>query len=127
MKRLMSTLLIFTLLLTGCSKGKPKNMPQDVYDQGVRLANVIDNYYGGTATLDDIDEMSDEVFDALQIGYDNRTSDEKFQIIKITGILTDIGLAMTDMYLSIATQDGKDEGSKKLRQAQKDLKKALGM
>lgn len=126
MKRILPVILALTVLLTGCVNGKPKDMPQDVYDQGVRVVNIIDDYYKGSATLDQVKTIRDEAANYVS---DRWSSDlpamEQLQITKVNNCLVSISNALNDLDFGQLLNKNQDESAEKLKTAQKELKKVL--
>lgn len=128
MKRLLPVILALLLALTGCAKSKPKDMPQDVYDQGARVVNVIDEYYKGTTTLDQVKSVRDEAADYVSKQWSSSLPvNEQLQITKVNNCLISMANALNSFEYGQLINKDPDAASEELKKAQKELKKALNM
>ena len=128
MKRLIAFVLMIAFLLTGCAKGKPKDMPQDIYDQGVILVNVIDDYFKGNATIEQIKSTKDDVTDyVLNKNTNDLSVNETIKTVEIGNCLTSISLALNDLEYGWAMDKNQKDSEKKFKDAYKKLKQTLNM
>ena len=128
MKRIIIVLLC--LLICGCSaqKGKPKDLPQDVYDiaAGIipEIEKVIDSGADPSATAGKINDAVTKIsgiFDGL---------DKVSEMNKTTTVMNDlskIGLSLTKLSTSWLTKSDDDASMKDLKEGLKKLKKDIGM
>ena len=128
--RLFAMLMALTLL-AGCGspKGKPKDLPQDVYDMGVAVVEVIEKYLDGSISLQELSDGHSSVSSELTAYCESAdlSIDEGIKTTAVLNADATISLALSKLSLSVATESGEKEAKNQLKDGLKKLKKALGM
>ena len=132
MKRILVVISILAFVLVGCGKkGKPDDVPQEVYDALVPLVNTLDEYIKGDADLDDLQTASSKASDYIVAFYENSdaapTSPEYRKGTALISDTSKLSLALSKSYLSIGTGSNDKDTIKEVKEILKSLKKNIGM
>ena len=118
-------LLVVALCVTGCGKNKPKNLPQEAYDQGVRVVSAIEKYYDGELTFETLKEICDEAKDLI-FNYDtqNLSALESAEVAILSTELVRLSMVLTNV-----KNDSMFEGnsSEELKPVYEELKESLNL
>ena len=130
MKKLILLVMAMVLALTACGKkGKPDEVPQEVYDALVPLVSALDEYVKGEIDLDDLKRANDAADAVIMPFYESNTelsTSEKLKAASLLHEMTQLSLLFSKSYLSIATEEDAPE-KKEFKSICKSLKKELGM
>lgn len=130
MKKLILLVMAMVLALTACGKkGKPDEVPQEVYDALVPLVSTLDEYVKGEIDLDDLKRASDAADAVIMSFYESNTelsTSEKLKAASLLHEMSQLNLLFANSYLSIATEEDAPE-TKEFKSISKSLKKELGM
>lgn len=124
-KKVLCLIMVCVFLLSGCGKDKPKYMPEEVYDQGVRVVKAIDKYYAGEMTLDMVGRICDEA-EAVVSNFDTQNLSvlESSDVAIMGTELSRVSLIITNMkYDSMFGEDSSQE----FKSVYEDLKEMLNM
>lgn len=131
MKRILVVISILAFVLAGCGKkGKPDDVPQEVYDALVPVVTALDDYIKGDSSIGTLRSDIESGSKFVQNYYSEHTDlsvDEKLKGSKVLNTMSKLDLTLAKSYLSVATDltDNTDIGA--LKEINKTLKNALGM
>ena len=129
MKRVV-LLIMLTLILTGCGKkGKPADMPQDVYDVGIDALKVVNNYLNDEADIEETFDLFDRITEDFLMdteNYEKLNTDAKLSSLGVSSTLVKMSLKLQSIKNSwfVATDISADK--KELKKLRDDLKSKLG-
>lgn len=124
-KTILSIILIFVVVsLTGCHD-KPKDLPQDVYDASVAIADAVDSYLAGKMSFDDMSDIFDEkaeiVIEILQM---DLPVNESIKTLDVSNCIVKMRLDIADLTIAEVTKNF-GTSKKDLKKDNKELKRAL--
>ena len=128
MKRIIIVLLC--LLICGCSaqKGKPKDLPQEVYDIAAGIVPAIEKVIDSGADPSTAAEKVNDAVTKISGIFDGlEKAAEMTKTSTVTNDLTKIGLSLTKLSTSWLTKSNDDASMKELKEGLKKLKKDIGM
>lgn len=127
MKRYALLLIAFCLLLVGCGKSKPKDLPQSVYDIASEVVPSVERYLNGNLDSDDLLTKLKSASDDIHNIYDSLSFSEQVETLSVNNALTALIVDVTSANNSWLTKENIDDINKDVKSDLSDLKKSLGL
>ena len=128
MKRITALLILCAVMLCGCQKGKPKDMPQEVYDiaTGIvpEIEKAIDNETSVSGAMEKVNSAFDKISDIYN-GLDDLQA--QLKTLPVINDLAGINVSLVNLNNAWLINTNIETATKELKTKLKDLKKDIGM